>query len=97
MLRGISLFQINLKKERKGTLICAMIVMGDVMDREYQTKSGDTWDRIAKEMYGGESYVSFLMANNQEHLGYFIFPEGISLAIKDLPREDKSVLPNWRR
>lgn len=62
----------------------------------YKTKSGDVWDQIAKEIYGDESYVSFLMANNQEHLGFFIFPEGICLMAEDLP-EDETALPDWRR
>ncbi len=62
----------------------------------YITKSGDVWDGIAKEVYGSESYVSFLMANNQEHLEYFIFPEGIRLTVKELPM-DNSTLPDWRR
>lgn len=62
----------------------------------YRTKSGDVWDQIAREVYGDESSVSFLMANNQEHLGYFIFPEGIRLTVADLP-EDGTALPDWRR
>lgn len=61
----------------------------------YKTKSGDMWDSIAKEVYGNESYASFLMTNNQEHLNYFIFPEGIKLVIEDKP-EEASVLPDWR-
>ena len=61
----------------------------------YKTKSGDTWDSIAREVYGSESYTSFLMENNQEHLNYFIFPEGVKLTIKDLP-EEVSTLPDWR-
>ncbi len=61
----------------------------------YKTKSGDVWDSIAREVYGNESYVSFLMANNQEHLGYFIFPDGIYLKIEDVP-ENESTLPDWR-
>lgn len=65
------------------------------MARQYVTKSGDVWDRIAKEMYGSETYVSFLMFNNQDKIGYFIFPEGIVLDIKDLP-EEASTLPDWR-
>ena len=64
--------------------------------RIYETRAGDVWDSIAKEVYGDESCVSFLMANNQEHLGYFIFPEGICLTVEDSP-EDESVLPDWRR
>lgn len=66
------------------------------MARVYKTSSGDTWDSIAKKVYGDESCVSLLMANNQEHLGYFVFPEGIGLRIEDLP-EDETTLPDWRR
>lgn len=53
------------------------------MAKVYKTKSGDTWDIIAKEVYGDELYTSFLMGNNQQHLGYFVFPEGVLLEIKD--------------
>ena len=61
----------------------------------YTTKSGDVWDGIAKEVYGSESYTSFLMENNQEHLDYFVFPEGISLVIQEKP-EATTNLPDWR-
>ena len=61
----------------------------------YKTKSGDAWDSIAKEVYGSESYTSFLMANNQRYLSYFVFPEGIKLEIRDKP-EEISNLPDWR-
>ena len=61
----------------------------------YKTKSGDVWDSIAREVYGDESYTSLLMANNQEHLGYFVFPAGVELVIKDKP-EEASTLPDWR-
>ena len=62
----------------------------------YKTKSGDTWDQIAREAYGNESYMSFLMANNQELLEYFVFPEGIMVAVPERKKED-SLLPDWRR
>lgn len=65
------------------------------MEKVYKTKSGDVWDSIAKEVYGDESYTSFLMTNNQDHIDYFVFPEGIELIIADLP-EEKSTLPDWR-
>lgn len=65
------------------------------MAKVYKTKSGDVWDRIAKEVYGAESYTSFLMANNQHLLDYFIFQEGIELVIEELP-EEASTLPDWR-
>lgn len=65
------------------------------MEKVYKTKSGDVWDSIAKEVYGEESYTSFLMTNNQEHIDYFVFPEGIELVIAELP-EEESLLPDWR-
>lgn len=61
----------------------------------YKTKSGDVWDTVAKEVYGNESYTSFLMSNNQEYLDYFVFPEGVVLTIEDIP-EEASTLPDWR-
>ena len=61
----------------------------------YKTISGDTWDGIARAVYGSESYVSLLMSSNQELLDYFIFPAGITLAIEDLP-EETGTLPDWR-
>lgn len=65
------------------------------MARTYKTVSGDVWDTIAKEVYGSESYTSFLMANNQIYIDYFVFPSGIYLTIEDLP-EKESTLPEWR-
>lgn len=61
----------------------------------YKTRSGDVWDSIAKEVYGSETYTSFLMSNNQEYLNYFVFPEGIYLVIEVKP-EEASTLPDWR-
>ena len=67
------------------------------MAKVYKTKSGDTWDIIAKEVYGDELYTSFLMGNNQQHLGYFVFPEDVLLEIKDKPDKDDDFLPDWRQ
>lgn len=64
------------------------------MAKLYKTSSGDVWDKIAKEVYGSESYTSFLMGNNQKYIDYFIFPEGILLTIEDVVVE--SDLPSWR-
>lgn len=66
-----------------------------VMASKYRTISGDVWDKIAKEVYGSETYTSFLMANNQNLLNYFTFPAGIELVIEDLPKKT-TVLPDWR-
>ena len=67
------------------------------MAKVYKTKSGDTWDIVAKEVYGDELYTSFLMGNNQEYLDYFVFPEGVLVIIQDKPDNDDDFLPDWRR
>lgn len=66
------------------------------MAKTYKTISGDVWDRIAREVYGDESYTSFLMSNNQHLLDYFIFPEGVLLNIEDVPVEQDNGFPDWR-
>ena len=42
----------------------------------YITKSGDTWDMIAKEVYGSEYHADVLMAANAAHIETFIFQPG---------------------
>lgn len=67
--------------------------------REYITKSGDTWDIIAKEVYGDEMHLSFLMKNNGDLLNYFVFPSGVVVKIYDLPEEadeEDEDIPDWR-
>lgn len=67
--------------------------------REYITKSRDTWDIIAKEVYGDEMHLSFLMKNNGDLLTYFVFPSGVVVKIYDLPEEvdeEDEDIPDWR-
>lgn len=67
--------------------------------REYITKSGDTWDIIAKEVYGDEMHLSFLMKNNGDLLTYFVFSSGVVVKIYDLPEEadeEDEDIPDWR-
>lgn len=65
------------------------------MAKTYTTMSGDTWDRISREVYGSESYTSFLMTNNQDKLDTFVFSAGEKLIVEDIPEKTK-VLPDWR-
>jgi phage tail protein X len=62
----------------------------------YKTIQGDTWDIIAKKIYGKEIYADFLMTNNFKELDKFVFPEGIILNTPDLPEEKDDDLPPWR-
>ena len=64
---------------------------------EYGTIQGDTWDMIAKKVYGAERHLDYLMASNFELLDYFIFPAGIVVKVPELPAEISEDLPSWRR
>ena len=33
----------------------------------YVTKQGECWDEIAKNVYGSEKYIGFLMQNNMKY------------------------------
>lgn len=67
------------------------------MSETYITIQGDTWDMIAKYVYGAEKHLDFLMANNFPLLDYFVFPAGIEVNVPDLPKESLDDLPVWRR
>ena len=60
----------------------------------YTTKSGDTWDGIAKSVYGDE-----LKAANREYIGIYRFDSGIELVTPDIEEEvaANDNLPPWKR
>lgn len=62
-----------------------------------KTKQGDTWDMIARRIYGSEKHMDFLMANNFLLLDYFIFPAGIEVNTPPLPASLEDGLPSWRK
>jgi hypothetical protein len=62
----------------------------------YTTKSGDTWDGIAKEVYGSEYLADELMKANREQIGTFIFSAGVVLATPALKEERDGLLPPWK-
>lgn len=64
---------------------------------EYRTVQGDTWDMIAKHVYGSEKYLDYLMANNFDLLDYLIFPAGITVKVIELPKTTSEELPAWRK
>lgn len=63
----------------------------------YKTIQGDTWDMIAKKVYGDEKYMDYLMANNFPLLDHFIFSAGIEVNIPELPKSESDDLPAWRK
>lgn len=62
----------------------------------YITKSGDTWDGIAKEVYGSEYRADVLMEANRAHIGTFIFGAGVELNTPALEEERDGLLPPWK-
>lgn len=64
---------------------------------KYTTVSGDTWDVIAKKVYGNERYTDYLMQNNMDKLDIFIFDDGIELYTPEIEEEVDEDLPEWRR
>ncbi len=63
----------------------------------YETISGDTWDQIAKEVYGSESHADFLMRNNPKLLAIAVFNAGELVYIPELPSDEAEGVPEWRQ
>lgn len=64
------------------------------------TIQGDTWDTIAKRVYGDERRAQDLMEAraNIRLLDYEVFPGGVRVATPELPDETPAFgLPEWRR
>lgn len=62
----------------------------------YTTTSGDTWDVIAKKVYGDELCADYLMQCNPDLLRVFRFREGIELRTPALPQVRTGNMPPWR-
>ena len=65
--------------------------------KSYITIQGDTWDMIAKKVYGNEKYLDILMQKNFPLLDYLVFPAGIEVLIPDKPPDRQENLPIWSR
>lgn len=63
----------------------------------YTTKSGDTWDGIAKTVYGSELHADALMAANRALIETFQFDSGVELSTPELTEKADSTLPPWKR
>lgn len=62
----------------------------------YKTKSGDTWDVIAKQVYGSEYHADVLMAANPEHIETLFFNAGVELSTPALKEVRDGLLPPWK-
>ena len=66
------------------------------MAGSYATISGDTWDGIAKKVYGSESQAGFLMEQNRELIETWQFDAGVKINTPDLPEERDGLMPPWK-
>lgn len=66
-------------------------------NRIYTTVQGDMWDSIAYRFYGDVKYIGLLLQNNTDLLEIFVFSAGTKVYIPELPEEDETDLPEWRR
>lgn len=62
----------------------------------YTTKSGDTWDTIAREVYGNEYMAGALMAANPDYIDTFQFSAGVVIATPAVQNEREGSLPPWK-
>ena len=64
----------------------------------YRTKQGETWDSIAKALFGDERAAQQLMEANMSAVGagYMIFPAGVELEIPVIDRQATQAIPPWR-
>lgn len=64
----------------------------------YQTKSGDTWDKIAYDVYGDEGCITELIASNRQYAHICVFNSGYLLQLPDIVQEEvDDALPDWRQ
>lgn len=66
------------------------------MALNYTTKSGDTWDLIALNVYGSEQKADWLMQNNPELIRIVRFDSGTVLSTPEPPAEKSGDLPPWK-
>ena len=62
----------------------------------YTTIQGDTWDNIARKVYGSETHADFLMQHNYPVLDVLVFSSGTILNVPELPESKNESLPVWR-
>ena len=64
----------------------------------YVTKSGDTWDGIAKTVYDDEIRAAQLKAANREYTDVYQFESGVQLVTpKVTVKTEVENLPPWKK
>ena len=66
------------------------------MSGTYITNSGDTFDIIAKKVYGSEVYADTLMIANPDLITTFKFASGVTVKTPELSETVDGSLPPWK-
>lgn len=64
------------------------------------TKAGDTWDVLAKDLYGDERYMTDLIKANIHFRNTVFFSSGVVLVVPDIDTSERAAeanLPPWKR
>ena len=67
------------------------------LSRQITTISGDTWDILARRIWGDEKLMHKLLEQNPEQRFRVIFPAGVVLTVPDVEISPSSSAPPWRR
>lgn len=68
--------------------------------KTYETRAMDTWDIIAKRVYGFEALMDQLIRANLQHRKTVFFSAGVVLNVPDIDAESAEFaenLPPWKR
>ena len=52
---------------------------------DYITQQGDTWDALARDIYGSEMLAYVIQGANPDYLHLIFFPAGLVLTIPQTP------------
>jgi phage tail protein X len=65
---------------------------------EYETKQGDTWDVLARDIYGSEMLAYLILQANPAYMEMIYLPSGLKLTIPDTPpQKTNQPMPPWAR
>lgn len=64
----------------------------------YETRQGDTWDIIAKEVYDDEAQMGILLQNNLQYIDVWVFESGCMIYVPELEDAlyEEDDIPDWR-
>lgn len=68
--------------------------------KTYETRAMDTWDIIAKRVYGSEALMDQLIRANLQHRKTAFFSAGVVLNVPDIDTDSMEFaenLPPWKR